>query len=412
MEDAWWDGVEVRASHASMRELAETAHTRSHMNDTVVTLHSRRALVGGREMAYPFVTIRGGIVEEVSRHSPRRNQVTEIRSLDLIPGVIDLHSDTLSRRRQPRPGTRFPLGSTVAQADTEAISNGVTTQCLCVTIDRDLTVWGDVADPLEWLNALESQRSRLRTDCYLHVRFELSAELLPLPGRLLDSGATRMVSYMVHAPGVGQYAHDRLAWQELYLRSHPGAPEERARLASARRVRAQDTSAARLRVAEAARTAGIPLASHDDVTPADVVAAASVGASISEFPLTIEAAIEARRLGMSVVVGAPNAWQGRSHLAWLSARTAVRAGMVDAMVSDYHPSSMLEAAYSIVRDQCVSWADALNLVTRGPARLAGFSDRGEIAEGLVADIAAVDVTAGTPLVRQVWRNGAPQLGLV
>lgn len=399
------------AGHAFLQEAADTAHTRSHMKDTVVTLHSRRALVDGREMADPFVTIRGGVVEEVSRHSPRRNQVTEIRSLDLIPGVIDLHSDSLCRRRQPRPGTRFPLGPTIAQADTEAISNGVTTQCLCVTIDRDLTAWGDVVDPLRWLDALVSQRSRLRTDSYLHVRFELSAEQLPLPGRLLDRGSTRMVSYMVHAPGVGQYTHDHVAWQGLYLGSHPGAPEERARLASARRVRAQDTSAARLLVAEAARTAGIPLASHDDVTPEDVVTAAGAGATISEFPLTIEAAVEARRLGMSVVVGAPNAWQGRSHLAWLSARAAVRAGVVDAMVSDYHPCSMLEAAYSLVQDQCASWADALNLVTRGPARVAGFSDRGEITEGLVADIAAVDVAAGTPLVRQVWRNGVAQLGL-
>jgi alpha-D-ribose 1-methylphosphonate 5-triphosphate diphosphatase len=380
------------------------------MKDTVVTLTARRALVGGREIARPFVTLRGGVIEEVSRHSPRTSEVTEIGALDLIPGVVDLHSDSLGRRRQPRPGTRFSLGPTLLHADTEAISNGVTTQCLCVTVDRDLIEWGDVEAPVEWLNALEDQRSRLRSDSYLHLRFELSTELVLPPPELLDRRITRMMSYMVHAPGVGQYTHDAAAWQQRYLRSHSGAAEERERVASARRLRAQEPSAARLCVAGAAHACGVALASHDDVTPADAATAAGVGATISEFPLTVEAAVEARRLGMSVVVGAPNAWQGRSHLGWLSARSAVRAGLVDALVSDYHPSSMLQAAYTLARDECASWAEVLDLVTRGPARLAGFVDRGEIAEGFAADLVAVDAAKDTPVVRQVWRNGAPQLG--
>lgn len=50
------------------------------------------------------------------------------------------------------------------------------------------------------------------------------------------------------------------------------------------------------------------------------------------------------------------------------------------------------------------WAEALNLVTQGPARLADFTDRGQIAEGLSADLAAVDMSAGTPFVRQAWRK--------
>jgi alpha-D-ribose 1-methylphosphonate 5-triphosphate diphosphatase len=259
---------------------------------------------------------------------------------------------------------------------------------------------------------LHDHRDRLRTDSHLHVRFELGADLARLPEELLDSASTRLVSYMVHAPGVGQYAHDLAAWQERFLPSRTGSSEDGERLVAERSARAADVSAARSRVAEAARAAGIALASHDDVTPTDVTTAAGVGASISEFPLTMEAATQARNLGMGVVVGAPNAWQGRSHLDWLSARTAVRAGVVDALVSDYHPSSMLEAAYLLAHDGCGSWADAVNLVTRGPARLAGFGNRGEITEGFAADLAAVDTTAGTPVVRQVWRNGTARLGLV
>ncbi|MET0475298.1 MAG: alpha-D-ribose 1-methylphosphonate 5-triphosphate diphosphatase [Mycobacterium sp.] len=382
------------------------------MKETVVTLRARRALVGGREMANCFVTIRDGIVEEVARHGPSGGHVVELGSLDLIPGLIDLHCDSLDGRRQPRPGVSFPLAATLVQADTDAVSNGVTTQCLCVTVDRDLSEWGDAVDPRAWLGVLRDHRGRLRTDSHLHIRFELSADLTGLPEELLDNASTRVVSYMVHAPGVGQYAHDRPAWRERFLRSHPGSSEDKERLAAERAARAADVSAARSRVAEVARAAGIALASHDDVTHADATTAARIGASISEFPLTMEAATQARSLGMGVVVGAPNAWQGRSHLDWLSARTAVRAGIVDALVSDYHPSSMLAAAYLLAHDQCGSWADAVNLVTRGPALLAGFGDRGEITEGFAADLAAVDTTAGTPVVRQVWRKGTARLGLV
>ncbi|MET0451979.1 MAG: alpha-D-ribose 1-methylphosphonate 5-triphosphate diphosphatase [Mycobacterium sp.] len=381
------------------------------MKETVITLSARRALVGGREMANCFVTIRDGIVEEVARHGPFGGHVVELGSLDLIPGLIDLHCDSLDGRRQPRPGVSFPLAATLLQADTDAVSNGVTTQCLCVTVDRDLSEWGDAVDPRAWLGVLRDHRGRLRTDSHLHVRFELSANLADLPEELLDNASTRVVSYMVHAPGVGQYAHDRPAWREQFLRSHPGSSEEKERLAAGRAARAADVSTARVRVAEVARAAGIALASHDDVTPADATTAARIGASISEFPLTMEAAAQARSLGMGVVVGAPNAWQGRSHLDWLSARTAVRAGIVDALVSDYHPSSMLAAAYLLAHHQCGSWADAVNLVTRGPALLAGFGDRGEITEGFAADLAAVDTTAGTPVVRQVWRKGTARLGL-
>ena len=381
------------------------------MHKPVTTLSARRALVAGRERSRCYITIRNGLIDAVTQHKPQGSEEVELGSLDLIPGVIDLHGDSLNSRRQPRTGARFPLGPTLLQADTEGISNGVTTQCLCVTVDEDLTKWGDIEDPLKWLHALQRQRQSLRTDSYLHVRFELTTAVTTPHADLLDNDYTRVVSYMVHAPGVGQYTHDPAAWHKLYLRSHPGPSEDRQRLASERLARANDVTDARRRVADAARAAGIALASHDDITPADAVAAANVGASIAEFPLTMDAATHAKSLGLGVIVGAPNAWQGRSHLAWLSARTAVRAGVVDALVSDYHPSSMLQAAYALAQDECASWAEALNLVTQGPARLADFTDRGQIAEGLSADLAAVDMSAGTPVVRQAWRNGALRLGL-
>ncbi|MGH3638263.1 MAG: alpha-D-ribose 1-methylphosphonate 5-triphosphate diphosphatase [Mycobacterium sp.] len=375
------------------------------------TLRADRAAVGGMSVSNCYVTINDGIIQEVTRRAPSSLPITDLGHLDLVPGLIDLHADALNSRNQPRPQTRFPLDATLLQVDAEAAANGVTTQCLCLTVDNDLQASNDIASPTDWLAALRAQKKHLRTDSVFHVRFELSAEGWHLSQDMVDPVLTRIVSYMNHAPGVGQYSRDGSAWHQLYLRGHDGNRDDRERIASARTHRAQDVSTRRRDTARLARGARIPLASHDDLTCHDVLEAARVGTSICEFPLTLEAALEAKRAGLHVVMGAPNAWRGQSHLSWLSARDAISEGVVSALVSDYHPASLLHAVYSLAEDGDIPWASAVALVTEGPALAGGFHDRGRIAEGLAADLTAVDSTTGLPVVKQSWRSGSPLMGL-
>lgn len=86
------------------------------------------------------------------------------------------------------------------------------------------------------------------------------------------------------------------------------------------------------------------------------------------------------------------------------------AGHLSGLASDYHPPSLLAAAYALVRAGACSWPEAIALVATNPARLAGLPDRGSIAPGLRADLAAVDDVDDHPVVRQVWRGGRPILG--
>ena len=48
---------------------------------------------------------------------------------------------------------------------------------------------------------------------------------------------------------------------------------------------------------------------------------------------------------------------------------------------------------------------AISLVSDAPARMTGLGDRGRIAQGLRADLVAVRVVAGQPVVQAVWRQG-------
>ncbi|BBX32355.1 phosphonate metabolism protein PhnM [Mycolicibacterium mageritense DSM 44476 = CIP 104973] len=375
------------------------------------TLRAKRAAVDGVAISNCYVTIHNGVIEAVSQNAPPGSSVIDLGHVDLIPGLVDLHSDALNPRSQPRPRTRFPLGATLLQVDAEAVANGVTTQCLCLTVDDDLQTSNDIVDPTDWLTTLQLHKKHLRTDSMLHVRFELSAERWRLSEHLADPALTKLVSYMNHAPGVGQYSRDSSAWDEAFLRSHDGGPEDRKRISNARALRARDVSSRRRETAMFAADAGIPLASHDDLTRQDAMEAARVGASICEFPLTLEAAVEARRTGIHVVMGAPNAWRGSSHLSWLSARDAISEGVVSALVSDYHPASLIHAVYSLAEAGDVPWAAAVRLVTEGPAVVGGFHDRGRIAKGFAADLAAVDSSAGLPIVKQTWRSGRPLMGI-
>lgn len=64
---------------------------------------------------------------------------------------------------------------------------------------------------------------------------------------------------------------------------------------------------------------------------------AKMGLKISEFPVTLAAALEARKLGLLVVMGAPNALRGSSHVGNLSASEALQVGALGALATDYSP---------------------------------------------------------------------------
>ena len=126
---------------------------------------------------------------------------------------------------------------------------------------------------------------------------------------------------------------------------------------------------------------------------------------MSEFPTSLAAARRARELGLCTVAGAPNVVRGGSHSGNVSAIELAREGLLDALSSDYVPSSLLQAAWRLTRDAGFSLPRAVAAATRGPARACGLGDRGEIAIGLRADLLRVREVGGAPVVREVRVRG-------
>ena len=325
----------------------------------------------------------------------------------VIPGVVDVHTDNLERQVQPRSLARWPSRSAMVAHDAQCAAAGVTTvlDALCLgdlgfDKERIQTFQEGVID----LDAL-TEAGLLKSDHFLHLRCEVPAQdMLELFDPVADHPLVRMISLMDHSPGVGQYAD-----MDFYrkLRRQGGLDAE----TTERRIQEMQDQRARLRdpnrkaLLDRIRGTTIALASHDDRTEAEIAENLADGIRISEFPVSMEAALAAKRAGMTVIAGAPNIVRGGSHSGNVAAADLVRAGAVDAFASDYVPPSLIEAAFQCARDLDITLPDAIAMISDHPARMSGLPDRGRLETGLRADMVRVRLHETLPIVRQVWRSG-------
>ena len=159
-------------------------------------------------------------------------------------------------------------------------------------------------------------------------------------------------------------------------------------------------------VAAKARAKGIPMLSHDDTQAETRRFYNSIGASTSEFPMTMGPVEQARTNGDMIVFGSPNAVRGGSHIGSLGAGDMIEAGLCDALASDYYYPAMLAAVDRLDREKRADRSALWSLVSRGPARAMGLDDRGEIAVGKRADLVLVDWPKGqTPAIQGTWVAG-------
>lgn len=163
------------------------------------------------------------------------------------------------------------------------------------------------------------------------------------------------------------------------------------------------------KIREAAKLAqeqGISIASHDDDTIEKLDVVQDFGATISEFPITLEVAKEAKRRGMYTVVGAPNILLGGSHSGNMNAKDAIEANAADILCSDYYPASLLHAIFQMT-EKGQKFEDMVAKVTIMPARATGIdSEYGSIEKGKKADLLIIRMLPNhLPAITDVFVDG-------
>jgi len=373
----------------------------------MTTILTNASLVLPDDVALGTVVLEGGRIVDVQPGRSAAPGAIDLGGDTLMPGIVDVHTDNLERQVQPRSNARWPSRSAMVAHDAQCAAAGVTTvlDALCLgdlgfDKDRVRTFHDGVAD----LDAL-SGTGLLKSEHFLHLRCELPApDMMGLLDPVADHPRVRMVSLMDHSPGVGQYANmDR--YRKMRAREGLDRAWVEDRILELQAQRARTRGPNRRRLLDRIVPLGIVLASHDDNTAEDVAENAADGIRISEFPVSVLAATEARARGMDVIAGAPNIVRGGSHSGNVAAAELVRRRVVDAYASDYVPSSLLEAAFASVAQTGVTLPQGVAMVTANPARMTGLRDRGRIEPGLRADLVHVREHEGMPVVRQVWRSG-------
>ena len=360
--------------------------------------------------------VRGGSVRvaggRIAAVDPGRTAVPAAFDLDgdlLIPGLVDLHTDNLEKHYQPRIGVRWDPVAAAVGHDVQVAGSGITTVFDSLTLGA-AAGWDmrdELLEPMVAGLGTAVAAGMLRAEHLLHLRCEVThPEIVALFESFADEPLVRLVSLMDHAPGDRQ-SPDVGAYRRRYLRTF-GGDEAAVDAHIEELIASSRTHGPRNRrdIAAVARSRGLPLASHDDAREEHIEEAAGLGAALTEFPTTFRAARAARRVGLAVLMGAPNLIRGGSHSGNVAAGELAGSGLLDALASDYVPSSLLHAAFRLAAGSFgVPLPAAVAAVTRTPAALVGLDDRGEIAAGKRADLVRVRVIEGRPVARTVWRAG-------
>lgn len=371
-----------------------------------------RAVLPGGVIDDAVVAVRDGVLAAVEPHRRGLSADVDGQGLLCIPGVVDTHSDGLEKERLPRPGAELPMEFALLSFEGKLRAAGVTTVFHGAGFEQSTgrgtprTIEGAEL----FCDTIEARPNGLLDHQILYrLDVRCAQGLVALKSRLAGQAGMPLVSHEDHTPGIGQYA-DRAYYERYMMGSRGMTADEAVRhvddLIAERSGRLDIREEAMGWLAEQALSGRIRLLGHDLTSEAEVDELVARGGAVAEFPTTLAAAQAARDRGLPVVVGAPNVLRGGSHNGNASGRELIERGLVTSIASDYLPSGLLAAVFTLVDVARISLPAAVALVTSGPADVAGLADRGRLQPGLRADLALIAAGGRWPVVHSVLVSGS------
>lgn len=334
-------------------------------------------------------------------------RVIDVSGKVVMPGMIDLHSDALEKFIEPRPRARLSMPVAITEFDKHIASCGITTMyhCVCFMDWQNLRSIRTIENAEKTVREVNRMSPHLNVRNRIHARYDLpTIEAMPVVFRLVQEEQIHLLSLMDHTPGQGQYSDIDKFRKEI--RGHMSEDDFDAFIKDKQARRARIDHEEIESLAKLAKEHGVSLASHDDDSVEKVEWAASLGVTVSEFPVSMEATQAAHERGLYTGFGAPNFLRGSSHSGNVSARDALSEGCGDYVCSDYSPMTMLHAVFTLHDLELATLVDLVNMVTLNPAKAVGAADEiGSIEPGKQADLIVVDTNSEVPRVSRVFVGG-------
>ncbi|MBO1012931.1 alpha-D-ribose 1-methylphosphonate 5-triphosphate diphosphatase [Achromobacter sp. SD115] len=373
------------------------------MQSTYLT-HAR-VVLQDRVLEDSAVLIDDGRIVAIEPAGARADREIDLCGQTLLPGLIDLHCDAIEKEAEPRSRVLFPLDFAVAQVDRRNAAAGITTPYHALSFAN--SEWGvrNNQTAAEVVRTVRAFRQHSLVDNRVHCRYEVTdATSVEVLRALMDEGAVDLLSVMDHSPGQGQFK--TLESYLQYMMGNHAMSREQAEEAAQAKTRAKDGAVTRVEaLLSHAQGLGIPTASHDDDSIQRIATMRNLGVAMSEFPITLDTARAAVSCGLPTILGAPNVLRGQSQSGSMRAIDAIRAGVASCLCSDYQPSALIAAAFTVAAQTDLTLPQAIGLVTLNPAQACGLSDRGRIAPGQRADLVAVAQVGAQPLISHTWSAG-------
>lgn len=375
---------------------------------------------GTRLYAQGSVLIENGRVSEI-RHDPAMAGETGLpgHTIDtrgdlIMPGLVDLHSDSLERSIEKRKGVYFDVEFAILNLDRLLASCGITSFFHAISFaDNELGLRSpaEAEKCVRQIKAFQDSGQALVRH-KVHIRYEVGSEQsFRVIKTLLDQELVDLISIMDHTPGQGQFK-SLAEYMEFNLAEYRVSRQEVLERAKNKQENNQRSWEM---IAELARTMaayGIPMLSHDDDTPSKIDLIHAMGIRASEFPVSMAAAQRAVQCGMSVFMGSPNLIRDCSTNGNLKASDAMRQGALTGLVSDYYPESLCQAAFTAAC-HLGGLEKGLGMATSGPGGFVNTPDGpGMLTPGGDADLIIVNqdhnwahVTHAFVRGRQIFRVG-------
>ena len=331
----------------------------------------------------------------------------------IVPGFVDIHADFIETMASPRPTSIMDFNLSLRETEKVLISHGITTMFHSLSFykndefgNKPIRKPDNVKKLIKLIHESHSCKHLIRHR--FHARFEIdNCEEVDSLRNFINENKVHLVSFMDHSPGQGQYRN-----LEIYRKTLKGyradiSDDDIDQIITENQVKEKMTIKMIKEIAGLAKSKNIAIASHDDDSIGKISLVKQFGATISEFPITMEVAQEAREQGLLTVLGAPNVLLGCSHSGNLSATEAVLKKNVDILCSDYYPPALLHAVFILAEKYNQDLAAMFRLITINPAKAVKLDKEiGSICKGKKADLLVINkIEEDYPVITSVFVDG-------
>jgi len=323
----------------------------------------------------------------------------------ILPGIIDLHGDGFEHHLNPRPSAPFDMQLGLQSAERELSVNGITTAYFAQAYSWE----GGYKSPsyaTRLLKSLYEHRQNFLTDIRVQIRYEiLMSEHIDEIINLVKACNVSYLVYNNHIPVAQQL------WKDFPERIENWAIKSSrtgSELIAVVDELSEGTPGIKKKLNglyQQLKKFDITIGSHDDSTRGERSYFHSIGATICEFPTSIETAKHARSLGNSIIMGAPNVVRGGSQSGSIPATDLIKLGLCDALVSDYYYPALVNAVWTLRDSGLVKFEKAWALISSGPAKALNLKNKGKLDFGYCADF--VILNPRRRLIEATFCKGLP-----